>query len=78
MNDRSSEVRRVINNMLIETGEKERLKEKLKNRLTESGWKDDMKVSSYSLIDVRCTMNLPLCSPANYSKSIQYYYFMHK
>jgi hypothetical protein len=42
--------------MLIETGEKERLKEKLKNRLTESGWKDDMKVSASSMIDARCTM----------------------
>ncbi|KAF2357091.1 Transcription factor enhancer of yellow 2 [Trinorchestia longiramus] len=53
MNDRSSEVRRIINNRLIETGEKERLKEKLKNRLTESGWKDDMKAHAKDIVKER-------------------------
>ena len=44
MDDRSNQVRNAINKRLIETGEKERLKERLRNRLTECGWKDDMKV----------------------------------
>ncbi|XP_022082221.1 transcription and mRNA export factor ENY2-like [Acanthaster planci] len=37
------QMRAVINQKLIETGEKERLKELLRNRLIECGWRDQLK-----------------------------------
>ena len=59
MSDRNSKVRSLLNSKLIETGEKERLKEKLKNMLTECGWRDDMKVcvnsiSKYVYCHIQC------------------------
>ena len=45
MAERHNEVKRMIHNRLVETGEKERLKEHLQERLSECGWKDNMKVS---------------------------------
>lgn len=53
MSDRSGQVRSVINNKLVETGEKERLKERLKNRLTECGWTDDMKAHAREIVKER-------------------------
>ncbi|XP_038067927.1 transcription and mRNA export factor ENY2-like [Patiria miniata] len=37
------QMRAVINQKLIETGEKERLKELLRNKLIECGWRDQLK-----------------------------------
>uniref|UniRef100_A0A2P2K9S4 Uncharacterized protein MANES_15G160700 n=2 Tax=Rhizophora mucronata TaxID=61149 RepID=A0A2P2K9S4_RHIMU len=50
----------IINIKLIESGEKERLMELLRERLTECGWKDDMK----SL----CRFSLPLFFFFSFSK----------
>ena len=35
-----------IEQRLVETGEKERLKEHLRNRLIESGWREEMKLEA--------------------------------
>ena len=37
-------VKTTIEQRLIETGEKERLTEHLRNRLIESGWRDELKL----------------------------------
>jgi len=50
MDERQNEVKRMIHNRLIETGEKERLKERLRHRLSECGWKDDMKGHAKSYV----------------------------
>ena len=38
---RENHVKYVLNQKMLETGEKERLKEMLRQRLTESGWHDE-------------------------------------
>nr|XP_039255592.1 transcription and mRNA export factor ENY2-like [Styela clava] len=40
---RDSQMRAAINQQLVETGEREKLKELLRMRLTECGWRDDLK-----------------------------------
>lgn len=40
---RDSQMRATINQQLVETGEREKLKELLRVRLTECGWRDQLK-----------------------------------
>ncbi|XP_041454624.1 transcription and mRNA export factor ENY2-like [Lytechinus pictus] len=40
---KDAQMRASINQKLVETGEKERLKELLRNKLIESGWRDELK-----------------------------------
>ena len=40
---RDSQMRAAINQQLVETGEREKLKELLRTRLTECGWRDQLK-----------------------------------
>uniref|UniRef100_A0A2P2K9X5 Transcription and mRNA export factor ENY2 n=1 Tax=Rhizophora mucronata TaxID=61149 RepID=A0A2P2K9X5_RHIMU len=48
----------IINIKLIESGEKERLMELLRERLTECGWKDDMKSLCRALIQKKGRNNV--------------------
>lgn len=41
--NRDAQMRADINRKLVETGERERLKELLRTRLTECGWRDQLK-----------------------------------
>jgi enhancer of yellow 2 transcription factor len=41
--NRDAQLRATINQKLIETGERERLKELLRTRLIECGWRDELK-----------------------------------
>lgn len=41
--NRDAQLRATINQKLIETGERDRLKELLRNRLIECGWRDELK-----------------------------------
>lgn len=41
--NRDAQLRATINQKLIETGERDKLKELLRNRLIECGWRDELK-----------------------------------
>lgn len=45
-----AEVKSLLHQRLIESGEKERLKEHLKTRLVECGWRDQLKLSAKEII----------------------------
>eukprot|EP00003_Mantamonas_plastica_P003064 TRINITY_DN1248_c0_g1_i2.p1 TRINITY_DN1248_c0_g1~~TRINITY_DN1248_c0_g1_i2.p1 ORF type:complete len:105 (-),score=29.50 TRINITY_DN1248_c0_g1_i2:96-410(-) len=47
---KDAQIRATINQKLVESGEKEVLKELLRTRLVECGWKDDMKSYCKELI----------------------------
>lgn len=47
---KEAQVRSQINQKLIESGEKEKLKELLRTRLVECGWKDELKAYCKELI----------------------------
>lgn len=51
-------VKTTIEQRLIETGEKERLTEHLRNRLIESGWRDELKL--YAKVERGCLVWLEL------------------
>uniref|UniRef100_A0A803SLN4 ENY2 factor n=1 Tax=Anolis carolinensis TaxID=28377 RepID=A0A803SLN4_ANOCA len=44
--NKDAQMRATINQKLIETGERERLKELLRSKLNECGWKDQLKAHS--------------------------------
>ena len=44
--------RTAIEQRLVETGEKERLKEHLRNRLIECGWREEIKIQAKQVIIV--------------------------
>ncbi|XP_043205389.1 transcription and mRNA export factor ENY2-like [Amphibalanus amphitrite] len=50
MADREAQMRTSVNQKLIETGEKERLKELLRTRLIECGWRDQLKVQCKEVV----------------------------
>ncbi|XP_037093433.1 transcription and mRNA export factor ENY2-like [Pollicipes pollicipes] len=50
MNDREAEMRTAINLKLVETGEKEKLKELLRTRLIECGWRDQLKAQCKEVV----------------------------
>jgi hypothetical protein len=45
---RDNQLRASLNQKLLETGEKDKLKEFIRNRLAESGWHDEGEVDSIS------------------------------
>eukprot|EP00163_Fabomonas_tropica_P001117 TRINITY_DN1084_c0_g1_i2.p2 TRINITY_DN1084_c0_g1~~TRINITY_DN1084_c0_g1_i2.p2 ORF type:complete len:106 (+),score=18.13 TRINITY_DN1084_c0_g1_i2:190-507(+) len=47
---KDAQVRATINQKLIETGEKERLKDMLRAKLVECGWRDDLKAHCKEVI----------------------------
>ena len=49
-------VRTTIEQRLVESGEKERLKEHLKNRLTECGWREELKLFAKEIVQARRTI----------------------
>lgn len=51
--DSPMEVKTVINQRLIESGEKEKLKELLRSRLIECGWRDQVKLHTKEMVKQR-------------------------
>ena len=47
-----------IEQRLVETGEKERLKEHLRTRLTESGWREELKLHAREVVRARGLNNI--------------------
>ena len=47
-----------IEQRLVETGEKERLKEHLRSRLTESGWREELKLHAREVVRARGLNNI--------------------
>ena len=47
-----------IEQRLVETGEKERLKEHLRTRLTESGWREELKLHAREVVRTRGLNNI--------------------
>lgn len=58
MSKRENLARQRINQKLTETGEKERLKEMLRERLVECGWKDDLKQHAKDMVKDRGVDNV--------------------
>ncbi|KAL6067996.1 Transcription and mRNA export factor eny2 [Balamuthia mandrillaris] len=52
------QVRATINQKLIESGEKERLKDMLRSKLVECGWRDEMKVHCKEIIKQKGVENV--------------------
>ena len=50
-----SQLRMKLNQKLIESGEKERIKDVLRQRLTECGWKDQLKSHCLTLLKSKST-----------------------
>ncbi|KAK3867358.1 hypothetical protein Pmani_005552 [Petrolisthes manimaculis] len=53
MSDRSIQLKNSVNLKLVETGEKERLKDMLRQRLTECGWRDELKEHAKDIVRER-------------------------
>uniref|UniRef100_A0A2I3GEA4 ENY2 transcription and export complex 2 subunit n=1 Tax=Nomascus leucogenys TaxID=61853 RepID=A0A2I3GEA4_NOMLE len=58
--NKGAQMRAPINQKLIETGERERLKELLRAKLIECGWKDQLKAHPagnfpYSIRELKCS-----------------------
>jgi len=51
-------VKTTIEQRLLETGEKERLKEHLRNRLIEAGWREELKLHAKEIVSKRGLNNI--------------------
>jgi enhancer of yellow 2 transcription factor len=57
---KQTQIRATINQLLLETGEKEKLKELLRNKLVECGWRDNMKNYCREIIKAKGVENITL------------------
>ena len=55
---RDAQMRATVNQRLIESGERERLKELLRNRLVECGWRDQVKTHCKDIVKQRGLENV--------------------
>merc|ERR1712200_364894 len=51
-------VKTTIEQRLLETGEKERLKEHLRNRLIEAGWREELKLHAKEIVEKKGLQNI--------------------
>ena len=58
MDPRESQVRATLNQKMLETGEKDRLKELLRMRLNETGWHDDIRMHARDIVKAKGVENV--------------------